>query len=60
MPLQMEATPVVVRGPSPCLGAHTAEVLTEIGFDQRRIEELSRAGVVRSGGQPSVATQPDQ
>jgi hypothetical protein len=56
----MEATPVVVRGPSPCLGAHTVEVLTEIGFDPRRIEELLRAGAVASGGQSSVEPQPDE
>jgi crotonobetainyl-CoA:carnitine CoA-transferase CaiB-like acyl-CoA transferase len=60
MPLRMEATPVVVRGPSPCLGAHTVEVLTEIGFDPRRIEELLRAGAVASGGQSSVEPQPDE
>ncbi len=34
--------------PPPCLGADTADVLAEIGYDQRRIAELINQGVIKS------------
>ena len=60
MPLRMEASRVAVRGPSPGLGAHTVEVLYEIGFSRRRIEELSSAGAVTPGGSQSEAFGPGE
>jgi crotonobetainyl-CoA:carnitine CoA-transferase CaiB-like acyl-CoA transferase len=34
-----------VRGPAPWLGQHTTELLTEIGLDRSRVEELYEQGV---------------
>ena len=35
--------------PSPALGAHTAEILRELGYDDADAEELRRVGVVAAG-----------
>lgn len=44
-PIRLSDSPVEMKT-SPLLGEHTEEVLRDIGFDQRRIEELRREGVV--------------
>ena len=45
-PLKMDATPLGARLPSPPLGAHTDEVLGEIGTSAEQVEEWRAAGVV--------------
>lgn len=47
--VQMSATPTAVRRPSPPLGADTAAVLRECGFDEAEIKRLAESGVVVSG-----------
>lgn len=44
-PIQMEASPVRSRGPSPGTGAHTQAVLREAGFSEDECEALLGAGV---------------
>lgn len=57
-PLAMDKSPVRTTGPSPSLGADTAAVLTELGFDAALIEALERAGITRPvpeiGDSPAV------
>jgi len=45
-PVKLSGTPCVVRRPAPELGAHTGEVLAEIGLDPGEIERLKAAKVV--------------
>ena len=45
-PFRMSGSDVEVRGPSPDLGAHTAEVLAELGIDADRVAELAAAGII--------------
>jgi formyl-CoA transferase len=45
-PFQMSASPLEAQFPSPMLGEHTDEVLTEAGLDAAQIEALRSAGVV--------------
>jgi formyl-CoA transferase len=45
-PLKMDATPLRHHGPSPAMGAHTDEVLRELGFDEGTVESLRKAAVV--------------
>lgn len=45
-PLKMDATPLVAQGPSPALGAHTDEILTELGLDETTVRALRDADVV--------------
>lgn len=46
VPVQLSATPGAVRGPQPRPGAHTREVLGELGYDAARIDGLEAAGIV--------------
>jgi crotonobetainyl-CoA:carnitine CoA-transferase CaiB-like acyl-CoA transferase len=46
-PVKLSNTPCVIRRPAPELGAHTGEVLGEIGLDASEVERLKAAKVVR-------------
>ena len=45
-PLHFDRTPGEIQGPAPTLGAHTDEVLRELGLAAAEIEELRGEGVV--------------
>ncbi len=45
-PARFSATPAELGGPSPALGEHTDEILTELGLADR-IDDLRSAGIVR-------------
>ena len=47
-PVKFESTPLAVKGPTPVLGEHSREVLSEAGLSNEEIEELVSAGAVRS------------
>lgn len=48
LPIRLSATPATYRRGAPCLGEHNREVLVEVlGFDDARVDELERAGVLR-------------
>ncbi len=46
LPLHLERTPPSVRTPAPLPGAHTREVLGEVGYGDADIDALERAGVI--------------
>lgn len=50
MPLRMEKARCEVRGPSPLLAEHTADVMTEIGLAPETVERLLYAGTLIDGG----------
>ena len=46
-PVKLSRTPGGIRGPSPDLGEHTADVLSELlGLSDAEIEELRRSGII--------------
>ena len=47
-PIRLSRTPLVPAGPSPCLGAHTEEVLAGIlGLSREEIARITDDGVCR-------------
>jgi crotonobetainyl-CoA:carnitine CoA-transferase CaiB-like acyl-CoA transferase len=49
VPVHFEKTPGRIHSAAPTLGQHTEEILLECGYDNSRIDELRRRGVVRDG-----------
>ena len=45
-PPRRGAPPGAVYAPAPALGAHTRDVLTTLGYSERRVAELRERGVV--------------
>lgn len=44
--VKFSRTPTAIRSPAPRLGAHTDEVLEELGYSAEQIKELEAAGVI--------------
>jgi crotonobetainyl-CoA:carnitine CoA-transferase CaiB-like acyl-CoA transferase len=45
-PVIMSRTPSRIRTPPPTMGEHTEAILKGLGYDDARIAELRRAGVI--------------
>jgi formyl-CoA transferase len=45
-PVGLSRTPSRIRTPPPTMGEHTDEILADLGYDEARIAELRRAGVI--------------
>jgi len=46
-PIRLSGTPNDARRPAPMLGEHNAEVLRELGYDDARVAEILKDGVIR-------------
>jgi formyl-CoA transferase len=53
---KLSATPGTLRRLAPALGAHTAEVLRELGVSEAAIAELRAKNVIRAAAAPGAAT----
>jgi crotonobetainyl-CoA:carnitine CoA-transferase CaiB-like acyl-CoA transferase len=52
--LFFSATPGLIRGPAPVLGEHTQEILHEMGYDDKGIDDLRERKVVTWKGAPGA------
>jgi crotonobetainyl-CoA:carnitine CoA-transferase CaiB-like acyl-CoA transferase len=57
-PLRLSSTPPTIRRGAPLLGEHSRELLTDLGYDDARIDSLIGTGVlgIPSPDQPKDAT----
>jgi crotonobetainyl-CoA:carnitine CoA-transferase CaiB-like acyl-CoA transferase len=46
LPIKLSETPFEIRSPPPLLGEHTADVLRGLGYEERKIKELGKEGVI--------------
>lgn len=46
IPLSLSRNAPAIVAPAPLLGQHTAELLTELGYDEQRVEALADAGAI--------------
>ena len=44
--VKLSATPAAIRRPAPRVGQHTREILSELGYDQEKIQSLACDGIV--------------
>jgi crotonobetainyl-CoA:carnitine CoA-transferase CaiB-like acyl-CoA transferase len=44
--VDLSETPTRLAGPPPVVGAHTREILHELGYDAAAIEQLRRDGAI--------------
>jgi crotonobetainyl-CoA:carnitine CoA-transferase CaiB-like acyl-CoA transferase len=54
-PVVIKESPKVARRVAPELGEHTDQVLRELGFDARQIEDLNASGAIPAPSQRQVA-----
>jgi crotonobetainyl-CoA:carnitine CoA-transferase CaiB-like acyl-CoA transferase len=54
--MRFSKTPVRLDHAGPVLGEHTAQVLADLGLDEREMADLERAGVVGPGTVPTART----
>jgi crotonobetainyl-CoA:carnitine CoA-transferase CaiB-like acyl-CoA transferase len=45
-PITLSDTPASIRRPSPRVGEHNGEILRELGYDDSKIEQLEKEGVL--------------
>ncbi len=45
-PVKMTETPAAIRRPSPQLGEHTGEILTNLGFSRDQVQEFKKKGAI--------------
>ena len=55
-PLTFSDTPATVRRGPPAAGAHTREVLAELGYDDAEIDALLEAGAVATKARTVTTT----
>jgi crotonobetainyl-CoA:carnitine CoA-transferase CaiB-like acyl-CoA transferase len=54
IPAKLSATPGALRTAAPLQGQHTEQLLSELGYDQARIDRLLAQGSVLSAGSPEA------
>ena len=51
IPIKLSRTPGRVKGPPPTLGQHTVEILHEVGFTDREIQDLRKLKIIAVGSE---------
>jgi len=48
-PIEMNSVGTLETVPAPGIGAHTAEILKNLGYSEEQVEAMNRSGAVRVG-----------